>query len=214
LIKAVVFDFGLVLSGPRAPWAMQEAWQLTGLAPERFEEVYWKFREDYDAGQLDGAAYWRKSLGSAGIVASPEAVERLVWLDGQMWCTANAPLLEWLPRLRAAGLKTAILSNMGDAVSRAIEHECAWVHDFDVRMWSHAFGCTKPGRRIFEIVLQKLNLLPDQTLFIDDRAENVEAARGLGLHAIVYSSIEQLSMDTQTMLTPASWRAGRSLGQL
>lgn len=195
MIKAVVFDYGLVLSGPRAPWAMQEAWQLTGLTPERFEEVYWKFREDYDAGRLSGAAYWGKSLDSAGIVASSETVERLVWLDGQMWCTANAPLLEWLPELRAAGLKTAILSNMGDAVSRAIERECAWVHAFDVRIWSHAFGCTKPGARIFEIILQQLALPPEQTLFLDDRAENVETARNLGMHAHVYSTIEQLQMD-------------------
>lgn len=195
MIKAVVFDYGLVLSGPRAPWAMQEAWQLTGLLPERFEEVYWKFREEYDAGLLDGAAYWQKSLDSAGIEACPETVERLVWLDGQMWCTANAPLVEWLPRLRAAGLKTAILSNMGDAVSRAIERECAWVHAFDVRIWSYALGCTKPGARIFEILLQQLALPPAQTLFIDDRAENVKAARNLGMHAHVYSTIEQMRIE-------------------
>ncbi|HWT64944.1 MAG TPA: hypothetical protein VN151_02435, partial [Terracidiphilus sp.] len=130
MIEAVIFDYGLVLSGPRAQWAIDAALGLTGLERAQFEEVYWKFREDYDRGLLDGASYWRRSLTDAGITATAATIDELVWLDGQMWCTANEALVQWQQRLRSTGVKTAILSNMGDAVRHAIERECSWVHAF------------------------------------------------------------------------------------
>jgi putative hydrolase of the HAD superfamily len=103
--------------------------------------------------------------------------------------------VEWQQRLRAAGVKTAILSNMGEAVRRAIEQKCAWVHALDVRVWSHDLHCTKPDPQIYDAVLAELGINPGQALFLDDREENVEAARRCGINALVYSGMEQLRDD-------------------
>jgi putative hydrolase of the HAD superfamily len=195
LIEAVIFDYGLVLSGPRAQWAIDAALGLTGLERAQFEEVYWRFREDYDRGLLDGASYWRRSLTGVGITATSASIDELVWLDGQMWCTANEALVQWHQRLRSTGVKTAILSNMGDAVRHAIERECSWVHAFDVRVWSHEVRRTKPDPLIYDAVLASLAVEPAQALFLDDREENVTAAKQLGMHALVYSTIDQLRND-------------------
>lgn len=199
MIEAVIFDYGLVLSGQRAQWAIDAALGLTGLERSKFEEVYWKFREAYDIGFLDGASYWRRSLDDAGIAATAAMVAELVWLDGQMWCTANEPLVEWQQKLRAAGVKTAILSNMGEAVRRAIEQKCAWVQAFDARVWSHELHCIKPDRQIYDAVLAQLGINPGQALFLDDREENVEAARRWGMSALVYSGMEQLRDDLRAL---------------
>lgn len=195
MIRAVVFDYGLVLSGPRAQWAIDAALAVTGLQRDTFEEVYWKFREAYDAGALDGVAYWKRSLEDAGIASTPAMVDELVRLDGAMWCTANDALVAWQQRLRAAGIKTAILSNMGDAVRAAIERECTWVHALDVRVWSHEVGCTKPDARIYRHTLGRLDVEAAQTLFLDDREENVAAARLCGMYALPYSTVDQLRQD-------------------
>lgn len=195
MLKAVVFDYGLVLSGPRAQWAIDDALKLTGLGRERFEEVYWKFRERYDVGSLSGAAYWHLSLEDAGMAPAPALVAELVRLDGAMWCTQNAELAAWLPRLRAAGTNTAILSNMGDAVRAAIEQNCPWVHACNVRVWSHDVGFTKPDVRIYNHTVNRLGLETAEVLFLDDRIENVEAARRCGMHALVFSTVDQLRRD-------------------
>lgn len=197
MIRAVVFDYGLVLSGPRAQWAIDAALAVTGLQRDTFEEVYWKFREAYDAGALDGTSYWKKSLEDAGIASTPAMVDELVRLDGAMWCTANDALVAWQGRLRAAGINTAILSNMGDAVRAAIERECAWVHELDVRVWSHEVGCTKPDARIYAHTLGRLDVEASQTLFLDDREENVAAARLCGMHALPYCTVERLRQDLE-----------------
>ena len=49
--------------------------------------------------------------------------------------------------------------------------------------YSNEVGFRKPDIEIYEFVLQKENLYPSETFFVDDKAENVEAAKGLGIHA-------------------------------
>jgi putative hydrolase of the HAD superfamily len=195
LVQAVVFDYGLVLSGPRAQWAIDAALHRTGLERERFEEIYWKFRGDYDNGSLDGTAYWRKSLEDAGVAAPPELIAKLVRLDCAMWCTQNDALVAWQQRLRSTGMKTSILSNMGDAVHAAIEQECTWVYSFDVRVWSHEIGVVKPDPYIYRHMLKLLAVEPEEALFLDDNETNVLAARALGLHALKFSTMNQLRED-------------------
>jgi putative hydrolase of the HAD superfamily len=200
-MQAVIFDYGLVLSGPRAQWAIDAALDLTRLDRDQFEEIYWKFRPAYDEGLLDGTAYWQRSLDDAGIAPTPSLVADLVRLDGAMWCTQNAALVAWQQQLRLAGMKTAILSNMGDAVRAAIEQGCPWVHGFDVRVWSHEIGCTKPDPRIYQHALEQLGTEPDQALFLDDREENVTAARQCGMQALTFSTTDQLRGDLSASTT-------------
>ena len=54
---------------------------------------------------------------------------------------------------------------------------------FHAAYYSNEVGCRKPERDIYEYLLQHQNIKPEETLFIDDKAENVEAARMLGIQA-------------------------------
>ena len=58
-------------------------------------------------------------------------------------------MLQWHRQLKTAGLKTAILSNMGDAVAEQIERKVAWIQLFDVRVWSFQLLAAKPDPRIY-----------------------------------------------------------------
>lgn len=49
--------------------------------------------------------------------------------------------------------------------------------------YSNEVGFRKPDKAIYEFVLQKENLIPEETFFVDDKAENVEAAKALGIRA-------------------------------
>jgi FMN phosphatase YigB (HAD superfamily) len=48
----------------------------------------------------------------------------------------------------------------------------------------------------------------EECLFIDDRAENVEAARALGMHALKFVSVHELAVDVQPFNLPAALAAG------
>src|ERR1700677_1767941 len=66
-LRAVVFDYGMVLTGPQDPEGLSALLRMTGLPPNRFEELYWADRHAYDEGKLTGLAFWQKFLRAAGL---------------------------------------------------------------------------------------------------------------------------------------------------
>jgi FMN phosphatase YigB (HAD superfamily) len=50
----------------------------------------------------------------------------------------------------------------------------------------------KPDPAIYQLVLERLGTRPEETLFIDDKQANIDAARALGLVAIQFSTVEKL----------------------
>jgi len=64
-----------------------------------------------------------------------------------------------------------------------------------VLVWSYQLGIAKPDPAIYRYALEKLGTQPAETLFVDDKAENVDAAVALGMEGIVFSDVEKLRLD-------------------
>ncbi len=197
-LRAVAFDYGMVLSGPPVPEAHARLRQITGLSEEAFEPLYWADRHAYDRGDLTGLQFWQKFVADAGLQLSEEKIEELNLSDAHMWTSFNADTVAWHKQLKQMGLQTAILSNMGDTVLEIIEENFNWVNDFDVRIWSYQHRMAKPEPAIYHLLLDKLGTAPEETLFLDDKLENIEAARHLGILGLQFSTVEQLRQDLIT----------------
>ncbi len=197
-LRAIVFDYGMVLSGPPHPEAQQELWRISGLTHEQLESYYWLDRHAYDRGDLSGIAFWTNLNSHAGLNLSEEQIGLLNHWDARMWTTINPEMLAWHKQLKARGLETAILSNMGDSVLESIEASFDWIADFDVLIWSYQHNLAKPERAIYELLLDKLGTAPEETLFLDDKIENIEAARALGIQGLVFTNVDQLRQDLIT----------------
>jgi len=195
VLRAVVFDYGMVLTGPPDPTAHAAMMRITGLSTERLDTLYWADRHAYDEGSLTGQAFWQKLARDARISLNHSAIDELILLDGRMWMTENQPMLNWQLALKQRGLLTAILSNMGDTVHRAMERELPWLSRFDVLVWSYKLRIAKPDPAIYLYVLEKLGTDPAETLFIDDRPDNIKAALALGMKGLVFSTVEKLRSD-------------------
>ena len=203
-LRAVVFDYGMVLSGQPYSPAREELKRITGLSHEAFESCYWTDRLAYDRGDLTGLAFWEKLVADAGLNLTAAEIAELNRWDARMWTTADPPMLEWHKLLKDKGLKTAILSNMGDTVLESILETFAWIEDFDVLIWSYQHRLIKPDPEIYHLLLEKLGTAPEETLFVDDKLENIEAARHLGIQALQFSTIDQLRQDLITSGLDAS----------
>ena len=194
-LRAVIFDYGMALTGPQDPEAHAALLRITGLPADRFETLYWVDRHAYDEGKLSGIAFWQKLLRKAHLDVDQTTVEELNRLDARMWTTQNPAMVAWQNRLKQHGLLTAILSNMGDSVLASVEHEFAWIKGFDVLVWSYQLHMAKPDPAIYLHTLQKLGTRPDEALFIDDKRVNVDAAIALGMKAVEFSTIDRLRTD-------------------
>jgi putative hydrolase of the HAD superfamily len=191
-LRAVVFDYGIVLTGPPDAAAWANLLRITGLPQERFEPHYWANRPELDEGKVTGILFWQKFLREAELPLDHATIEELNHWDGRLWTVQNSAMVDWQLALKQRGLLTAILSNMSDNVLENIEREFAWIHSFDALVWSFRVGLAKPDPAIYRLILAELGTQPEETLFIDDRRPNVEAARALGIQAIEYSSVDQL----------------------
>ncbi len=115
-LQAVIFDYGEVLSGPPDPQAHRNLLQIAGVAEEPFEKAYWAHRLDYDADILNGQTYWQTVARDTGVHFTPEQISSLLEQDATMWMNLNPAMLAWIPRIKQAGFRLGILSNMGDGV--------------------------------------------------------------------------------------------------
>jgi putative hydrolase of the HAD superfamily len=194
-LRAVVFDYGMVLTGPQDPAAYAELLRITGLPRERFEAHYWVNRHAYDEGKLTGLAFWQTLVREAGLTLGEAAVEELNLWDARMWTTENKAMLAWQLELKRRGFLSAILSNMGDNVLANMKREFAWLPRFDVLVWSYQLKMAKPDPAIYRHVLKELGTQAGETLFIDDREVNVEAANALGMKGVLFTDVGQLQAD-------------------
>jgi len=194
-LRAVIFDYGMVLTGPPDPKAHAKLVHITGLSAEKLDELYWADRRAFDEGKLTGEAYWREIVRRTGLTLRSSAIAELMQWDARMWMTQNTATIRWQGALKARGFLTAVLSNVGDNVQQAMERELAWLVSFDVRVWSYKLRMAKPDPAIYRYALEKLGTIPAETLFIDDRSVNVEAAAVLGMKALVFTNVENLRND-------------------
>jgi len=206
-IQAVLFDYGMVLSGPPDPTAREEMMRVLGVDETSFREMYWKHRDAYDRGTLNGIAYWQKVAEELHKPLPANSLNELLEADNALWTQPNQPMIEWAASLQRAGIKTGILSNIGDAMEAGIRARFPWLDEFAHQTFSHRLGIAKPDLAIYQHAAEGLGVSPNAVLFVDDREENIAAAREAGMTAVQYSThdhfVEQMQqLGLGDLLTP------------
>jgi putative hydrolase of the HAD superfamily len=192
-IRGVIFDYGNVLCHPQQPSDVENMARASGMTTSRFRELYWKFRMRYDRADLNADSYWGSVAGQEGRVFSPQQIAALVALDTESWVRPNETTFRWVEELRRSGLRLAVLSNMPLELSRYLRDNCDWVRWFDPLIFSCDVARVKPEPAIYQTCLERLRLAPQEVLFLDDLAVNIEGAARLGIHGIVFDTVERIS---------------------
>lgn len=185
-VKAVLFDFGQVLSLSADPAIWQQMLTISGLSEADFSREYWAHRHEYDRGTFNGEDYWQRVASGSQTTFTPEQIAALIAADVNLWSRLNVPMVEWAQRLQRAGIRTGILSNIGDAMAEGLIAKFDWISAFDHCIWSHALKLAKPEVAIYHCAAEGLASDPSEILFIDDKQENIEAAESIGMQAIQY----------------------------
>jgi putative hydrolase of the HAD superfamily len=197
-VQAVLFDYGMVLSGPPDPAAWARILSISGLTEDTLHQGYWAHRHAYDRGDLNAESFWHKTAAGGGILLTATQLTQLIDADADLWSQINHPMLDWVQRIQRAGIRTGILSNMGNAMETGLRARHPWIEAFDHHTWSHALNIAKPELAIYRHAAEGLATPPANILFIDDKAENIEAAHAAGMQAIQYSTHAAFEQEMQT----------------
>ncbi len=146
----------------------------------------------------------------------PEHAERIAawWERWDEMCPgpiAGGPAL--LHEVKAAGFSVYALSNWSAETWPRIQHRFDFFSAFDGIVISGAIGIKKPDPAIYRHLIETYALEPGSTLFIDDSARNVEAAREVGLQALRFESTSRLreALIARQVLEPAPHRSTRAM---
>lgn len=186
-IKNIIFDLGGVILDIDENVVYKElekmGIEISELAHSKeFMEILSKF----DTGIYTAATFRKKTKQFIGQEKMTDQKFDSIW---------NAMLLD-IPRERIEAIekvkkhyKIFLMSNTN------VIHYDLYVRDLQLRFgynefdelfnksyFSFAEHLEKPDPRFFELILDHEHLLPEETLFIDDTAENIEAAKSLGIN--------------------------------
>jgi putative hydrolase of the HAD superfamily len=214
-IEAVILDYGQVLSRRPTQEEFTRMAQVFKLDYAAFHALWESTRGPYDRGDQTAEEYWLSLAMQINATLSPEQIALLRNLEVKMWCEPDPEMLAWLNRLHAAGMKTALLSNMTLDLMTHMQANCTWLNKFSFTTFSVAVGLIKPDPAIYQHALRGLGVLADNALFLDDRLPNVQAARAIGIHSIQFHSIHQLARELEQMgfpILPGSDPSGAETG--
>src|ERR1700704_2424333 len=111
-VKAIIFDYGDVLCLQPTTEDIEGSAQILGISADSFRELWGRNRDLYDRGDLSAEAYWSRFAEDAGTNLDASQLQGLFERDVTMWSRLNPDMVGWLSALSAAGMKTAVLSNM------------------------------------------------------------------------------------------------------
>ena len=95
-------------------------------------------------------------------------------------------VMKMIEAVRACGIRCYVASNQQSQRANFMSTKFDYATKFNGELYSCDLGAAKPSQQFFELALEAVGAKANQTLFIDDRAENVAGARRVGLHSMVY----------------------------
>src|ERR1700721_810774 len=165
--------------------------RVCGSPHERLSELYWKLRPPYDRGDIDGPAYWTAVVGQQELGLSRHQIATLIKLDSESITRPNQGAVRWAKLLHHAGFPLTLLSNMPLELSRHVTKSFPGLSTFEYLIYSCDYGSIKPELAIYRNCLELLQAAPQDILYLDDRAENVEAAACLGMNSALFDTVEK-----------------------
>jgi glucose-1-phosphatase len=180
-IKAVYFDFGGVIArtedrGPRTRLAEQ-----FGMTYREMDEYVFKNDSSQRAsiGEITEPDHWAGLVRGLNLPLEQKDEFRSRFFEGDV---IDRDLLELIGSLRPR-FKTGLISNAWDGLRDILATEKIDVV-FDTLVISAEVGIVKPDPRIYQYALDQLDVLPEESVFVDDFSENIKGARDVGMKAV------------------------------
>lgn len=163
----------------------------------------------FERGSCDADAFAAGMVQEWSLDLSPaEFME-----DFRNWSAGPFPGSLDLVRGLQGTVQTGCLSNTNPAHWQ--QHLDRWgiVQHLDWTFTSHEMGMSKPNPAVFLHVIHALDRTPERLLFLDDAAENVRAARAVGLHAEQTRGLQEV-LDALVAHLPADSPSGQAVREI
>lgn len=188
MIKTVVFDIGNVLTS----FGWYDFVRSFGFSEDvcvridraTLESKYWV---EYDRG-----VWSEEEIISKFISLEPELEKeiRITLKSFTKFLHKCDYAIPWIQELQKRGYRVLYLSNFSEKALVDCAGALTFLPYMDGGVFSYIVKQIKPDREIFETLLEKYSLNPDECVFMDDIQANVDGAIAAGLHAFLFKGYE------------------------
>jgi epoxide hydrolase-like predicted phosphatase len=201
VIKAVVFDFGGVMTTTTMPERVRPIVEEAGIGWAAIERGFEKYRRLMDADFMTLGEMYAKIWREAGVEIDAATEKKVVEADVASFMYRNEKTLEWMRELRDRGFVLGVLTNMSRSfAARARSTFADFFSLAKAMVVSGEEGIYKPMREIYDLAAARLGLEPGEICFIDDAPANCEGARAAGWKAIPFAGLDGCRRDFEALL--------------
>ncbi len=189
MITTLIFDIGNVLAG----FTWKEHMEGLGYDDEMTERIARATVKHPLWNEVDRGVMKEEDIIQGCVDSDPEIEYdiRRVLKDMSTIITRYDYAIPWIQDLKKKGYRTLYLSNFS---SRA-ETDCAHALDFipymDGGILSYQEKIIKPMPEIYQLLIDRYNLVPEECVFMDDTVANLEGAEKFGIHTIHFTDREK-----------------------
>ena len=198
-IRAVFWDLGGVLVRTEDHTTRENLAIRLGMSLTELENLVFAGDSGNRAqlGETNAEQHWQ-SLGSNLGLSIEEMIvfQRDFWGGDQL----DTALIEYIRALHTRH-KIGLISNAFSDLRHIITNVWNIEDTFDDMTISSEVGIMKPDPRIFQMALERLDVHPQESIFIDDFPHNVDGAQNINMHAIHFQTRDQTLSELEILLT-------------
>lgn len=198
LYQAVIFDFGGVLMRTEDKAPRTQLARSLGRTYEQLENLVFNGPTGMPAalGELSAEQHWSSIAKTLQIEETQiPSFQDAFWGGDRM----DSQLVNHIRSLKGR-YRTALLSNAWSDLRDYLENRWRIADAFDLMVISAEVGLAKPDPRIYQLILERLQVPAQAAIFLDDVVVNVEAARSVGLMGIHFHSAGQALAELEHLL--------------
>jgi len=197
MIKVIYFDLGKVIIDFDYAVAIRQVMKVTSLSLAEVTAALTdsSIINEYETGKISTAEFHRLVSGLLRLEVPLETFKQL-W--GNMFLPQPLLSESFLKSLRNR-YRLILLSNTNEIHFEFVEERYPILDHIRERVLSYQVGYMKPDEKIYHTAVAKAGVRPEEILFTDDREENVNAARCIGIHAIRFQSEDQLKREMKLL---------------
>ena len=180
MIDAIFFDLGMVLVTFDWEIAVPRFAAHNGGDTERVQQfLAHPLHDAFERNEISAAEFFHHGCTLMGFQGTPSEFQTY-WNE----IFAEIPSGVQIVRALSSRIPLYTLSNTNLWHATYLEEKFDWMNLFTQRFYSFTLGVRKPDTRIYELALARANVPPQRALLIDDRIENINGARAVGMNAL------------------------------
>ncbi|MDP2789003.1 MAG: HAD family phosphatase [bacterium] len=189
MIKVICFDLDGVYFTKEGKKAFHKSLADLSSDEEKVSYVLDKSPEmhKFVTGAMNEQELWDFHRNYLNISLSNQEFEKLLVKEYKI----DEEVRKIVLKTREKGYIACVCSNNSVVRVRALEKKFNFLSDFDVKIFSHEVGFVKPSKEIFQALIDKSGVNPDEIIYSDDNPEKIKGAGDLGINVFVYENFPQ-----------------------